>query len=44
MIATERYMHAYEIAKSHDLTGIDVLVACGGDGTVHETFNGYLAR
>ena len=41
---SERYMHAMEIAKTFEIDNFDVLVAVGGDGTVHEVFNGLLCR
>lgn len=42
--SSERYLHAMEIARTFDIDSFDALVAVGGDGTVHEVFNGLLSR
>ena len=42
--ATERRMHAFEIANTLDLDKYDALVCVGGDGTIHELANGLLMR
>src|SRR5262249_34590850 len=39
---TERPRHAIELAKSAANEGIDIVVAVGGDGTVHEVINGLM--
>ena len=39
---TERRGHATELAEEAARAGVDVIVAAGGDGTVHETANGIL--
>mmetsp|Transcript_27465 Transcript_27465/g.54893 ORF Transcript_27465/g.54893 Transcript_27465/m.54893 type:complete len:466 (-) Transcript_27465:14-1411(-) len=44
VISTTHRGHAYEIARDHDLSDVDVLAAIGGDGTIHEVLNGYLSR
>ena len=44
LVQTFYYMHAFNIANTMDLDGYDVIIACGGDGTVNETFNGVLHR
>jgi len=41
---TEYVNHAREIGISQDLTGMDAVVALGGDGTIHEVANGLLQR
>jgi diacylglycerol kinase family enzyme len=42
---TERYMHAWELAeKDIDFTAHSAILACGGDGTMHEVINGMLMR
>lgn len=41
---TEACGHGYEMAKSVSLDGIDALCAMGGDGTLSEVTNGFLAR
>ena len=42
---TERFMHAWELAeKDIDLSKYSILVAVGGDGTLHEVINGMLMR
>ena len=42
---TERFMHAWELAeKDIDLSKYSILIAVGGDGTLHEVINGMLMR
>jgi YegS/Rv2252/BmrU family lipid kinase len=41
-IATERPGHAVELAEQAARDGFDVVVAFGGDGTVHEIVNGLM--
>ena len=36
--------HCREIARDADLSSFDVLVVCGGDGTLHEACDGMLRR
>jgi len=43
-IPLEHKGHAEEICRSFDFSGIDVLVALGGDGTFHECVNGLMKR
>ncbi len=43
LVLTERPLHAVELAREAALGGVDVVVAAGGDGTVHEVANGLLA-
>lgn len=38
--ATKRHWHAAEIAESSAKQGFDVIIAAGGDGTIHEVVNG----
>lgn len=38
--ATERHWHAAEMAESAAKQGFDVIIAAGGDGTIHEVVNG----
>src|SRR4051812_29801104 len=40
---TERPGHARELAREAVLAGVEVIVAVGGDGTLGETADGYLA-
>jgi len=42
IISTERSWHAAELAKESALSGYDVVVAAGGDGTVNEIINGLM--
>jgi diacylglycerol kinase (ATP) len=42
MIVTERAGHAGEIARAAALEGAEMVVAVGGDGTVHEVVNGLM--
>ena len=39
---TERRGHAVELAEAATRAGVDIIVAAGGDGTVHECANGIL--
>ena len=40
LVRTERRGHAIELARQAALSGADVVVACGGDGTSNEVING----
>jgi YegS/Rv2252/BmrU family lipid kinase len=42
LVSTERSWHAAELAKESALSGYDVIVAAGGDGTVNEVINGLM--
>ena len=42
LISTERSWYAAELAKESALSGYDVVVAAGGDGTVNEVINGLM--
>lgn len=44
VLETTHAGHCRKFALEEDLTGVDVLCAIGGDGTLHELVNGYLAR
>ena len=44
MLPTERAGHAVELAKTCDLTGVDALLALGGDGTLSDVATGLLQR
>ena len=44
IMETEFAGHAQEIARDIDLTGLEGFCAIGGDGTLHESMNGMLAR
>jgi len=44
LLPTERPGHATELAKTCDLTGVDALLACGGDGTLSDVATGFLTR
>lgn len=39
---TDRAWHAAELAKASALTGYEVVIAAGGDGTVNEVINGLM--
>jgi YegS/Rv2252/BmrU family lipid kinase len=41
-VRTERPWHAVEISRESALTGYDVVVAAGGDGTTNEVINGLM--
>ena len=42
---TLRLMHAWDLAKTEiDVSQHCALLACGGDGTIHEVINGLLTR
>lgn len=41
-VLTERRLHAWEIARGSATPGYNVVVAVGGDGTVHEVINGLM--
>lgn len=43
-IPTTHRNHAYELVRDMDMTGVDVVVCVGGDGTIHEVINGWCAR
>jgi diacylglycerol kinase (ATP) len=40
LVCTERPGHAIDLAREAALAGVDVAVACGGDGTSNEVING----
>ena len=40
IVATKAPLHAVELAREAAAAGFDVVVACGGDGTVNEVING----
>ncbi len=42
VVLTERRGHATELAREAVLAGYDLVVAAGGDGTVHEVLNGIM--
>lgn len=42
VVLTERSRHAVEIARSAALEGREVVVAVGGDGSIHEVVNGLM--
>lgn len=42
VVLTERRGHATELARQAVLDGYDLVVAAGGDGTVHEVVNGLM--
>jgi len=42
VVLTERRGHATELAREAVLAGYDLIVAAGGDGTVHEVVNGIM--
>ncbi|WP_207591667.1 diacylglycerol kinase family protein [Halomontanus rarus] len=42
-VETERAGHAVELAEEAADDGVDLLAACGGDGTVHEVVQGLVA-
>lgn len=42
VVLTERRGHATELARQAVLDGYDLVVAAGGDGTVHEVLNGIM--
>ena len=42
---SQRVMHAWDLAKEEiDFSEHSALLACGGDGTMHEVINGLLMR
>lgn len=44
LMPTQKYFDAFEFARDMKLSDYSMLVAVGGDGTVHEVTNGMLAR
>jgi hypothetical protein len=44
VIETQYAGHARDLAQKEDLTEVDVLAPIGGDGTCHETINGFMSR
>jgi YegS/Rv2252/BmrU family lipid kinase len=42
-VDTERAGHAVDLARRAAADGVDLLAACGGDGTVHEVVQGLVA-
>ena len=42
VVRTERPWHAAELAEQATLSGYDVVVAVGGDGTANEVLNGLM--
>jgi diacylglycerol kinase (ATP) len=40
LVRTERRGHAIDLAREAALAGVEVVVACGGDGTSNEVING----
>jgi diacylglycerol kinase (ATP) len=44
LLATEKFFDTFEYARGIDLAKYSILVACGGDGSVHEVTNGMMAR
>jgi YegS/Rv2252/BmrU family lipid kinase len=43
LVLTEGFWHAAELAEQAIRDGFDLIVAAGGDGTVHEVVNGMMA-
>jgi diacylglycerol kinase (ATP) len=43
LVLTEGFWHAAELAEQAVKDGVDLIVAAGGDGTVHEVVNGMMA-
>ena len=43
LVLTEGTWHAAELAEQAVRDGFDIVVAAGGDGTVHEVVNGMMA-
>jgi sphingosine kinase len=43
-LQTERAGHGFDLARELDLDTVDAVVACGGDGSMHDVLNGLLAR
>ncbi|WP_247729710.1 diacylglycerol/lipid kinase family protein [Halovivax limisalsi] len=43
VVETERAGHASELAETAAADGVDLLAACGGDGTIHEVVRGLVA-
>ncbi len=44
VIETQYAGHARDLAQKEDLSEVDVLAPIGGDGTCHETINGFMTR
>ena len=43
-LETKKKFDTYEIGKTFNIDDYSALVACGGDGTVHEVVNGMFQR
>lgn len=43
VVATERPRHGTQLARQACADGVDLVIAAGGDGTVHEVVNGLLS-
>ena len=44
LVYLERKGHAEELCEQMDISGFDVIIIIGGDGTMHECVNGILKR
>ncbi len=43
LLLTSGPRHAVQLARQASESGADIIVACGGDGTIHEAINGIMA-